>query len=365
MTHLRLVADDLTGALDSAAQFAAPGRGIPVFLAERLPAALPSACAVDLGTREMDAAAAAALAARHARFLQPGAQVTAFRKLDSLLRGNGGIELAATLGALAVRRCVVAPAFPFHRRVTRGGRQWFHDGTDWRRAGEDLRATLESRGVRVRLARPGDLVEEGVSLWDAETDEDLRRIVETGARHRDSVLWCGSAGLAAALSGSGTTVEGGIERPVLGLFGSDHPVALAQLVACGGPVVRLGEGSAGGAAAASGHLSQAGVCLVAFDVPPCWGRREASELIAREIGRLTLGLPRPGSVVAVGGETLRSLCRSVGADRLEVVGQRMPGVPVSVIRGGAWDGVGIVSKSGAFGEDSLLRRLLGLGGESG
>ncbi len=140
-------------------------------------------------------------------------------------------------------------------------------------------------------------------------------------------------------------------------------MALAQLVACGAPVVRLGEGGASAAAAVSKHLSQAGVCLVAFDVPPGRGRREASEQIACEIGRLAADLPRPGSVVAVGGETLRSLCRSVGADRLEVVGQRMPGVPVSVIRGGAWDGVGVVSKSGAFGEDSLLRRLLGLGGE--
>jgi uncharacterized protein YgbK (DUF1537 family) len=207
MTHLRLVADDLTGALDSAAQFAAPGQAIPVFLAERLPAALPGACAVDLGTREMAAAGAAALAGRHARLLQPGADVTAFRKLDSLLRGNGGIELAATLGALAVRRCVVAPAFPFHRRVTRGGLQWFNDGTDWRRGGEDLRATLASRGIKVRLARPGDPIEEGVSLWDAETDGDLRRIAEAGARHGDSVLWCGSAGLAAALAGPRATTR--------------------------------------------------------------------------------------------------------------------------------------------------------------
>ncbi len=358
MTHLRLVADDLTGALDSAAQFAAPDRIIPVFMAERLLAVLPDTCAVDLGTREMDAAPAAALAARHARLLQPGAAVTVFRKLDSLLRGNGGIELATTLGALAVRRCVVAPAFPFHRRVTRGGCQWFFDGQEWRRAGEDLRATLESQGIRVRPARAGDPVEEGVSLWDAETDEDLRRIAAAGSQHRDSILWCGSAGLAAALAGARTVVKGAIERPILGLFGSDHPATFAQLGACGAPVVRLGDG-AEGAALASRRLLQEGLCLVAFDVAPGRGRRDAAERIAREIERLTAGLARPRNVVVVGGETLRSLCRAVGAARLEVVGQRMPGVPVSVMRGGAWEGVGVVSKSGGFGEESLLRTILG------
>jgi D-threonate/D-erythronate kinase len=36
----------------------------------------------------------------------------------------------------------------------------------------------------------------------------------------------------------------------------------------------------------------------------------------------------------------------------------MPGIPTSVLRGGVWDGLRIVSKSGAFGDAGLLARLL-------
>ena len=59
-----------------------------------------------------------------------------------------------------------------------------------------------------------------------------------------------------------------------------------------------------------------------------------------------------------GGETLRAVCRRLGARSLEAVGIVAPGVPRSVLRGGAWDGVEVVSKSGAFGGDTLWRDLL-------
>jgi D-threonate/D-erythronate kinase len=59
-----------------------------------------------------------------------------------------------------------------------------------------------------------------------------------------------------------------------------------------------------------------------------------------------------------GGETLRSFCDVVGARALSVQGRLVPGVPQSVVQGGRWDGVTVVSKSGAFGHTSLLRELI-------
>ena len=64
--------------------------------------------------------------------------------------------------------------------------------------------------------------------------------------------------------------------------------------------------------------------------------------------------------MVAGGETLRGLCIALGAESLVVQGRAVPGVPVSRINGGAWDGVTIVSKSGAFGHATLLRELLRL-----
>ena len=78
---------------------------------------------------------------------------------------------------------------------------------------------------------------------------------------------------------------------------------------------------------------------------------------------LTHCLPRPpGTLVAAGGETLRAICRGLGAHALETTGLVAPGVPRSAMRGGRWDGVAVVSKSGAFGADTLWRDLLAQNG---
>jgi uncharacterized protein YgbK (DUF1537 family) len=62
--------------------------------------------------------------------------------------------------------------------------------------------------------------------------------------------------------------------------------------------------------------------------------------------------------VVAGGETLRSVCEAAGAHSLLVQGRLVPGVPRSVIVGGRWNGVTVVSKSGAFGHRHLLRELI-------
>lgn len=356
--NLRLVADDLTGALDSAAHFVEPGGAIPVYLEGRLPESLPLAFAIDAGTRERDGAAAAAIASRLGPVIAPRPGSIAFKKMDSLLRGHCGAELAATLRAAPDARFVIAPAFPFHGRVTRGGLQFELRQGAWHRVGEDLRAALESSGVAVRAARAGEPVPEGVSLWDAESDGDLLRIAGAGMGLDAPVLWCGSGGLAAALVRGQAPLAGAPRRPILGFFGSDHAATAAQLRACGEHVLRPEAGGAD-APLISACLEASGVCLVAFSLPPGTARNAAHGRIALEVSRLARRLEPPRSLLVAGGETLRALCLSLGVDRLDVVGQRMPGVPVSVMRGGRWDGVRVVSKSGAFGDELLLRRLLG------
>jgi uncharacterized protein YgbK (DUF1537 family) len=359
MKPLRLVADDLTGALDSGAQFADSGRGIPVFLAGKVPTPPPESFAIDADTREGGAGRAVAIATRLARFLAGGGGAVSFKKVDSLLRGHPGLEIAATLTAVPVRHCVIAPAFPYHGRATRGGVQHAVSGGSWIRVGEDVATTLRAKGMAVQLRRPGDPVPVGVSLWDAETDDDLRRIAASGAGLGGMVLWCGSGGLAAALSGSPPPAVPAacLERPMLGIFGSDHPVTAAQLAACG-DVLTMSEPGSAGARDAAARLEGRGVCLVSLEPSRGLARPEAARRIALAVAELARGVPRPRSVIAAGGETLRALCLSLGADYLEVMGQVVPGMPVSRVAGGRWDGVQVISKSGAFGDEGLLLRLI-------
>ncbi|CAH2603161.1 putative D-threonate kinase [Rhodovastum atsumiense] len=354
--HLRLVADDLTGALDSAACFAARAGQVAVFWAP--PAgALPASAALDIATREQDKKATAATAAAFAAALAPTPDTVAFWKLDSLLRGHGATGLAAGLQKLRPAHCLIAPAFPFQGRITRAGQQYARDGAGWRPVGEPLHDTLARHGIVVTLVRPGDTVPPGVSLWDAETEDDLHQIATAGRALSGPVLWSGSGGLAALLAGAPADLDGPFPAPLLGLFGSDHPVTAAQLREARAHHLPLAGGDAASAAGLAARLTATGTALASFDLPAGTDRVAAAAWIDRELSALLPRLAPPRTLVVAGGETLRAICTALGATHLEVRGQLQPGVPCSIMRGGAWDGVVVVSKSGAFGAPDLLRRI--------
>lgn len=361
MTKLRLVADDLTGALDTAAQFAGAGSPLPVFL--QPPAIPPMEFGVDAASREADGAVAEAIARRLAPILAPEPGTTAFKKVDSLLRGHPGRELAAVLTAVGWRHCVIAPAFPFHGRVTRGGRQYVQREGSWRVTGPDMRASLESHGLEVIRARPGDSFKGGISLWDAETDDDLRAVAKAAATFGEPVLWCGSGGLAAALAGPAAPAipVARFTRPMLGLFGSDHPSTTAQLNACGGHVLGVADCGPATTALIAARLADTGTALVRFDLGAGMTRSQASARIAHEVHSLATEMKAPHTLLIAGGQTLRSLCLSLGTEHLAVLGQIIPGVPVSRMAGGRWDGTQVISKSGGFGDDALLKRIISNG----
>jgi uncharacterized protein YgbK (DUF1537 family) len=68
----------------------------------------------------------------------------------------------------------------------------------------------------------------------------------------------------------------------------------------------------------------------------------------------------PARVVVTGGDTLERFCRAAEMEALFPRGEIFPGIPLSIARGGRWDGVSVVSKSGAYGDDTTLARLLSM-----
>jgi uncharacterized protein YgbK (DUF1537 family) len=91
------------------------------------------------------------------------------------------------------------------------------------------------------------------------------------------------------------------------------------------------------------------------DVPD---RHLATSRIGESFTRLLAELPQPGSLFVTGGETLSHVCAALGTEALEVQGEIEPGIPISVLKGGKWQGVRVISKSGAFGNEGLIRRLI-------
>jgi D-threonate/D-erythronate kinase len=356
MPSLRLLADDLTGALDTSAELV--GRFGPLEVCWSASSITPDGAsfAIDSGTREHWSEQAFAIV----RDLAPklaDADI-AYKKIDSLLRGPWVAELDACLRTGAWDACIVAPAFVQQGRRTINGQQYARaaDG-GWSTVGKKIVEQLRERALQARQSNPSTGLRAGINVFDAETEDDLVRIADAGRRYPGKVLWCGSGGLASALGrDTDVVVSPTLKRPVLGIFGSDDRTTLVQLAACESAVIRSAD-----VAPDIDRIKQAlnkGVAFVKLEVPSAISRDKVAERFAREIARLSRSIDPPGSLIVAGGETLKAQAIAVGARGFRVLGRLEPGIPKSVIEGGDWSGVEVVSKSGAFGTADVLRKLL-------
>ncbi len=354
---IRLLADDLTGALDSAVAFASAGSGVAVTWWPHRHAG--ARAAIDLATREGGEAEAARRHAEFAPWLSAGR--ICFKKIDSVLRGHPVAEIAACIEAGGFERVIVAPAFPFQGRVTRAGRQWRLDREE--QVGPPLGRDL-ARRFAVAHGRPGDAPRRRVTVYDAETQHDLDDIVSAVGVRSASTLWVGSGGLAAALARHLDWTDGAAvacRGPFLALVGTDNEVTRRQ-------VRHFAERDAQAEIVIGGDVAAARARLVErmargapslVTVAANGDRRAAARRVERAFAELLDGLPKPGTLLVTGGETLRSVCETLGSARLVVEKAIEPGLPVSRMGGGRFDGVVTISKSGGFGEPGLFSRLAG------
>jgi uncharacterized protein YgbK (DUF1537 family) len=68
---------------------------------------------------------------------------------------------------------------------------------------------------------------------------------------------------------------------------------------------------------------------------------------------LIVGVPA-AALLLTGGDTAALVCEAVGGRNIDLYGEISPGIPFGVLNGGAFDGVSVVTKSGAFGPDDAL-----------
>lgn len=359
--RLRVLADDLTGALDTSAQFAASLGPVAVRFRDGDFDGEEACLAYASATRERSAEAAAEKLARLGGFFN-GAGI-AFKKIDSLLRGHSALEVATAYRTGGFASAIVAPAFPAQGRITRGGVQRMRqfDGS-WLDVAPKFLEQLRSQGVDVRRAGvPTSVRGSGVFLCDAETDADLTAIVARAPRLETPLLWAGAAGLAAALAGTRTPRCTLPPRPLLAIVGSIHPVSRAQVMAVAerwpDAVVAIRDADEAGPTI-NAVLERHSLAVVRFSIPAGSTVALAGRAITEGLARVLPHLHRPAGLFVTGGETLEAVANSLGAESFSVAGEVAPGVPRSLMHGGRWDGVFVASKSGAFGEADLLVRVI-------
>jgi uncharacterized protein YgbK (DUF1537 family) len=312
-----LLADDLTGACDAAVHFAMRGlRTIAAVSLECTDRSVP-VWAVNTDSRDCGCAEIERLMERAGATLPVGPETVIFKKIDSTLRGNAGMETLAAMKAFQCEAAVFTPALPALDRTVENGVL-------------RVRGRPEFQPIEVEAWLRGQKIESsaGFLLPDAACDADLDRIVAQGLALGRRVLWAGSAGLAAALARTMGTSPSGSRRlrggPPVFAIGSTH-MATAEQLEC---------------------LRRHGSHRV---VPIPRG-----EALGGDVLVLLAGAP---ALVLSGGDTAAAVCRALGAQRIELVDEIIPGVPWGVLRGGAQDGIPVATKSGGFGAPDALIRI--------
>jgi len=360
MPALGLLADDLTGALDTSAELVGKFGSLDVYWPTSPVAPSSANFAIDSETRELRPEQAFKIVRGLAPRLADVA--VAYKKIDSQLRGPWVAELDACLQTGLWHACILAPAFAYQGRRTFDGQQYVRaaDGS-WAAVGKKIVDQLSERKLEARRSKPFGEVQPGINVFDAESDDDLDRIVEAGLKFSGKILWCGSGGLASALArGTGTWVPDRLKGPVLGIFGSDHRTTALQLAACESVVIQSDDVTQN-----IDRIKSAlgrGIAFVKLEAPSLVSRAEVAEHFSREIATLSRAIDPPGTLIVAGGETLRAQTKALGTRALRVLGRLEPGLPKSVMEGGRWSGVEVVSKSGAFGGADFWRKLLSQNG---
>jgi len=335
MTSLRIVADDLTGALDAAAPFATPAKPVHLALGGAIEAAKQT---ISSESRELPVESARTALRAAFETSRPGTddRTLWFKKVDSVLRGWPVEETLELMRCLDLPACVFAPAFPEMGRRTVNG---YHEVADPERDGawspaaiHDLRDAFASAGARVAMLENAGR-QQGVLIGDAAEPGDLRGLVARAPRR---VLWAGSRGLAEALSFPHLPLS--VPAVAAFVLGTSHSVTRRQ-------AERLRE-----------HLPAHDTTVI-DPVPDCADAAETLERIRQKMAGMDH--PDENALVVVGGNTLTAVLDAVNAQSLSCRGEVAPGLPLSTITGGRFDGVTLITKSGGFGDVELLVRICG------
>lgn len=350
--RLVIVADDLTGAADAAAPFAARGAEVSIALHWPPPDGVEVLVLVS-DSRWRDPQEAASRVAGLVTAGRGWGARRLFVKVDSTLRGNVLPEVAAALAAWGEATAVATPAFPGQGRTVRGG-------------------VLHVHGV----PQPVELTTcfpEGVRVRDAEDDPALLALARDVVR--DGAVSVGSAGLARALAEvlepavpAGRPVRRRPAGPVTGVLvvvGTTHPASRAQsavLLAAGAACLVVRPGAPARLERLADDLTRGRRVVVTTDPADAEGDSPRAQEMATELAAVACALVEaaPGcGLVVTGGSTALAVAEALAAGSLRLLDEVEAGIALGELRVGDRR-IPTITKSGGFAPPEALLRSVEL-----
>ena len=401
-----VIADDLTGALDTALQFRKAGQ--QTFASTR-PGVWPSdgrVVAMSTETRHKSAETAAARVQAAFRALRRGPPRRVYKKTDSLLRGNIGAELRALRNATGAQPLVFAPAFPAGGRTTIDGihrlngvpvAQTAPGRDELTPVGESHIPTLLLDSAQLKVESvPLDVVrgdhdvlvaaltsadQSGIDVVvpDVETDDDLLAIASALRATVGGRISAGSAGLAENLArlDQGASQPKGLARSarVAAVVGtpSVHTQAQVQRALTTGTarLVRIRSSEDIRSAVRQMTPDRPAERAVIFDTTlegetPRQADRRRQLALGGELCAALANAIGPLGLILTGGDTARAALGGLEVDSIEVLEEIEWGVPAGRALCGIRQIASVVTKGGTMGgPDALITAFQRLGATLG
>lgn len=374
-----VIADDLTGSNDTAIQYRNAGYSaiVPV-LAEASSFSGFDLVAINTDSRMMSAEDSYRSVFAMVEPFKGVSSRLVYKKIDSQLRGNPGTELQAVMDCLGFRTAFIAPSFPKNGRVIAGGKLELPGG-----AVDALELFSSQMSGTVRYVADSASIDRdstGVFLFDASTDDDLRRVAALAGEMHDEPLLCGSAGLASCMMAPSAQPRAFPaadikEGAVLALSGSLHMISRNQFEKASSDmkaeIFRLDcrkddlDRAAADFAEKIKFEIRAGAGFVLGAVSSMFdgtvydvAEADRSLEIAKAMGKAALeictGVPVKGILVN-GGDTCLNVFKAMGAGGIIPCHEVRSGIPYGVMTGGPFDGLPVITKSGGFGNPDAVK----------
>lgn len=398
MSSIIILADDLTGANDSAVHFAKNGFSTMVKVlndgvGDILTNNNNEVIAINTDTRSVSSQDAYTNIFEVTSLLQKTFTGLLYKKIDSILRGNPASELEAVMDAMNYDLAFVAPSFPDNNRMVNQGVltapnleidtvKMFSQVMHKKIVNIPLhiiRAGAKQIDNFIKYSSSGGSM---VYILDACTNDDLKIIKDAANLIKQPKILCGSAGLAIQLSEGNVHSQdkkhyspkngkkGSLILVAIGSYKKETAQQLKKLSDyCNSPIIVLetnfiiagkGEDVIKNCLEAIALQTDGGskILLLSTDTLNKNTKVNCDNLVVVEIiGEITRRIYQAydiHAIVSAGGDTSLKICQALKTSYIKPIEEIQPGIPVGVMLNGLADSTLIVTKSGGFGDENAL-----------
>jgi uncharacterized protein YgbK (DUF1537 family) len=367
--RIAVIADDVTGALDTGVQFRQWGYTVQL-------TDTPERCSAEVtiaNTETRNKNPERAYRETYAIAVKLLDNDIIYKKVDSTLRGNPGPELQAILDATGENQATLTPAYPPTQRRVKDGHLFIAEKPiteteyidEYRRKTSYIPDILETEAPVHCTKNPEDVPETGITVIDSETESDLLEISAKYTR-----IMAGSAGLADALCQTlrnpppALTVIGstrtetrrqaellcerlGAVRIPLDVIRALNRTPQVEMMRTARNALNEGRDVILTSAPTRETIGETRAEAERLDITP----RELENRITGALAESTRRLLTQGlsGIIVTGGATVLAVTERLGTRNIEILDEVQPGVPVLRL-----DNVPAVTKAGGFGQPDTL-----------